>query len=115
MPQVFKLDHSFLVELGLGHLDDRQQRAILERIYEVLELRNGHIISNSLTNAQLKTFDGLIREDPDRAHQFLERTVPHYAVVARAELDFMARSIAQSVRRGTVMIGDSKPRESVDA
>lgn len=115
MRDVFKLDRSFLVELGLGHLDDHQQRHLLERIHKVLEVRTGHIISSSLTNAQLDTFYGLIKEDPERARQFLERTVPHYAVVTRSELDFIARSIVQSIRQGTVAIGDSKPQEQIGA
>lgn len=114
MTEVFKLDHPFLVELGLGHLDERQQRALLERIYKVLEVRTGRVIASSLTNAQTETFERLITEDTERAHQFLERTIPHYAVVTRKELEFIARSITRSVRHGTVTIGDSKPQDQID-
>jgi len=115
MPDAFKLDHPFLVELGLGHLDEGQQQFLQKRIYELLELRVGFAISNSLTNAQRDAFERLVEQDPDSAHTYLERTVPNYAVVAHSELNYIARAIAQSVRRGSVVIGDTKAQEQVDA
>jgi hypothetical protein len=114
MVQVPKLDHSFLVELGLGHLDEGKQQFLLKRIYELFALRVGSIVSNSLTNAQRDAFERLIEQDPESAHSYLERTIPNYAMVAHSELNYIARALAQSVRRGAVAIGDAKAREHVD-
>lgn len=114
MVQVAKLDHSFLVELGLGHLDDDQQRYLLRRIYEVLGFRVGQIVSSSLTNAQRDAFEQLIERDPELAQDFLENAIPNYALVAHSELNEIARTIAQSIRRGAVVVGGAKAREQVD-
>jgi|HubBroStandDraft_5_1064220.scaffolds.fasta_scaffold229971_2 hypothetical protein len=101
---MIKIDHQLLVETGLGHLEKRQQNILLRRIHDVLEMRTGLVIADSLTTAQRDTFERLLDRDRDAAQSYLERAVPHYSVVVRSELDFIANSIAQRVREETTHI-----------
>ena len=106
MAQKINLDHQFLVEIGLGHLEPEQQQIVLDKLYRVLELRVGQAMTNSLTKGEHATFDQLTEEGNDEAaHSYLQRVMPDYGFVVRAEVDFIANSVLQSVRRGTVLVG----------
>ena len=100
-----RLDHQFLVEIGLGHLESRQQKIILDRFYEVLRLRVGQALSSSLTKNEFATFERLVDEANEEAAQsYLQRVVPDYGVVVRSELNFMANAVFQSIRRGSAIV-----------
>lgn len=101
---MLRIDRQLLVEIGLGHLDNAQGRSLQRRIYEVLAMRVGLALASSLTNAQLNTFETLTRENPEAAHDFLANTIPMYGIVARNELNFIARSIVQSLHQGEVVL-----------
>ena len=112
---MININRQFLVELGLGHLDDRQQDILARRIYEVLQLRVGHVFANSMTNAQLDAFQEVMEEDPEAAQDYLSRTVPHYGPVVRRELESIADAIVKSVRQGTVQVGGPEDHKQADA
>lgn len=109
MAHQIRLDHPFLVEIGLGHLESEQQQIILNRLYQVLELRVGQTLVGSLTKNERAMFEQLTDAgDVEAAHNYLQRVVPDYAFVVRTELDSIANAVLQSVRRGTVLVGDRK-------
>ncbi len=99
---MIKLNHRFLVELGLGRLDKREEDVINRRIYEVLEMRVGMALFNSLTKSQQDTFERELDEGPEEAQAYLARTVPNYASAVRTELEVIATAIAEGVRQGAV-------------
>ncbi len=104
---MIRIDHQLLVEVGLGHLDEREQQTLLRRIGEILALRVGYVLSSSLTHAQRATFERLSGQgDNDGALAYLATEIPSYAMVVRDELDTIAQSLAQGVRRGAVMTGE---------
>lgn len=98
------LNHQFLVEVGLGNLERDQESAILDKLYRVLQVRVGKAMTNSLTKSERATFEQLIDEgNSGAAESYLERVVPDYAFVVRAELEFIASSLLQSIRQGGVL------------
>jgi hypothetical protein len=101
---VTKINHQFLVELGLGHLDEREQVVISRRIYDVLEMRVGLALVSSLTKSQQDIFENVMSESPEEAQAYLSSVVPNYAAVARSELEVIATAIAHSVRQGAVVV-----------
>ena len=84
--------------MGLGHLDREQQNIILQRIYDALQTRIGAIVAESLTANQTETFSELIDTNDEAAQAFLERAIPDYAVVVRAELDAVTTHVARRLR-----------------
>jgi hypothetical protein len=109
-PHMIQLDHQLLVQLGLGHLDDRRQQALLRRIRRVLETRVGERLGSSLTKAQLQRFDQLRAEGAgDEAQEFLAATVPNYGTVVTDELNFIATEIFESIRRPDYIEHRSSP------
>jgi hypothetical protein len=79
---MLKLDNNLLDELGLGGLPEEQKKAMLQHIYETLELRVGTDLANQMTDQQLAEFEKFIDEGGDasqaQALQWLERNLPHY-------------------------------------
>src|SRR5215207_682519 len=100
MPDGITLNHQFLVEIGLGHLESEQQQVIIDKLARVLQMRVGQALYGSLTKSEQMTFERYIDEGNDQGAQaFLARVVPDYPYVVRAELDFIVSSILQSVRQ----------------
>jgi hypothetical protein len=101
------LNHQFLVEVGLGHLEGHQQEAVLRKLYEVLQLRVGYALTGSLTKSEMAIFEQLMEEgDHVAAQDYLRRVVPGYGVAVRSELDFIADSLLRSVHQGRVVIAE---------
>jgi hypothetical protein len=79
---MLKLDNTLLDELGLGGLPEDQKRAMLQHIYETLELRVG---TNLVTDQQLEEFEKFIDDGGDanqaQALQWLETNLPNYKQV----------------------------------
>jgi hypothetical protein len=101
---MLKLDNNLLDELGLGGLPEEQKRAMLQHIYETLELRVGTDLANQMTDQQLEEFEKFIDEGGDanqsQALQWLERNLPHYKdVVNRVfeELKTEIRNMAPQI------------------
>jgi hypothetical protein len=82
---MLKLDNTLLDELGLGGLPEDQKRAMLQHIYETLELRVGTNLANQMTDQQLEEFEKFIDDGGDanqaQALQWLETNLPNYKQV----------------------------------
>lgn len=57
---MFKLDDTFLEEVGLGELPAEQKQAFLQHLFSELEMRVGTRLSEGLSEAQLEEFEGII-------------------------------------------------------
>lgn len=79
---MLKLDNALLDELGLGSLTEEQKKAMLQHIYETLELRVGTDLANQMTDQQLEEFEKFIDDGGDanqaQALQWLESNLPNY-------------------------------------
>jgi hypothetical protein len=82
---MLKLDNNLLQELGLGGLPEDQKKAMLQHIYETLELRVGTQLANQMTDKQLEEFERFIDAGGDQnqaqALQWLEANLPNYKQV----------------------------------
>lgn len=96
---MLKLDNNLLDELGLGGLPDDQKRAMLQHIYETLELRVGTDLANQMTDRQLEEFEKFIDEGGDasqaQALQWLEANLPNYKQVVNEVFEALKAEIRQ--------------------
>lgn len=96
---MLKLDNNLLDELGLGSLPEDQKRAMLQHIYETLELRVGTNLANQMTDQQLAEFEKFIDEGGDanqeQALQWLESNLPNYKQVVNDVFEALKGEIRQ--------------------
>jgi predicted metalloprotease with PDZ domain len=96
---MLKLDNNLLDELGLGSLPEDQKKAMLQHIYETLELRVGTQLANQMTDQQLEEFEKFIDEGGEgsqaQALQWLETNLPHYKQVVNEVFEALKAEIAQ--------------------
>ena len=63
---MFKLDETFLQELGLENLPAEQRAAFLEQVYASLTERVGERLSSGMSDEQLVEFEAIIdRQEPE--------------------------------------------------
>jgi len=96
---MLKLDNNLLDELGLSSLPEDQKRAMLQHIYDTLELRVGTNLANQMTDQQLEEFEKFIDDGGDanqaQALQWLESNLPHYKQVVNEVFEALKAEIKQ--------------------
>ncbi len=93
---MFKLDDTFLADVGLAALPAEEKRKMLAHIYETLELRVGMKLAQNMTDAQLNEFEQLMDANNEAgALKWLETNVPNYKEVVAAELTALKAEISQ--------------------
>ena len=96
---MLKLDNNLLEELGLGVLPEDQKKAMLQHIYETLELRVGTQLANQMTDQQLEEFEQFIDAGGDgnqaQALQWLETNLPNYKQVVNEVFEALKGEIKQ--------------------
>lgn len=75
---MFKLDDTFLQEIGLDSLPEEQKQAFLEQVYSSLEERVGVRLSEGLTDAQFEEFEGIIDGDAAKVTAWLNAHAPNF-------------------------------------
>jgi hypothetical protein len=103
---MFKLDDDFLQELGLSTLPADDKKAMLNHIYETLEMRVGMKLAEQMTNEQLDEFEGFIdRNDEPGALKWLEANFPNYKQVVAEELERLKNEIKSAAPQILVASG----------
>jgi hypothetical protein len=96
---MLKLDNNLLDELGLGGLPEDQKRAMLQHIYDTLELRVGTNLANQMTDQQLEEFEKFIDDGGDanqaQALQWLEANLPNYKQVVNEVFEALKAEVKQ--------------------
>ncbi len=96
---MLKLDNDLLAQLGLGSLSDDQKQAMLQYIYEILELRVGTNLANQMTDEQLDEFEKFIDDKGEanqaQALQWLEANLPNYKDVVNEVFEQLKVEIRQ--------------------
>lgn len=96
---MLKLDNNLLQELGLGSLPEDQKKAMLQHIYDTLELRVGTQLANQMTDQQLQEFEQFIDSGGDasqaQALQWLETNLPNYKQVVNDVFEALKGEIKQ--------------------
>lgn len=94
---MFKLDDNFLQEIGLGSLPVSDKNAMLQHIYETLEMRVGMRLAEQMSNEQLDEFESYIdKNDEAGALKWLETNFPNYKQVVAEQLEKLKSEIKQS-------------------
>lgn len=97
---MLKLDNNLLQELGLGSLPEDQKKAMLQHIYETLELRVGTQLANQMTDKQLEEFERFIDAGGDnnqeQALHWLETNLPNYKQVVSDVFEALKVEIKQT-------------------
>lgn len=75
---MFRLDDTFLQEIGLGNLPTEQKEAFLAHFREEMEMRVGTRLSEGLTDEQFDEFGAFIDRNMEVVDAWLARTVPDY-------------------------------------
>ncbi|HEY4161292.1 MAG TPA: DUF5663 domain-containing protein [Candidatus Saccharimonadales bacterium] len=113
---MLKLDNNLLDELGLGGLPADQKQAMLQHIYDTLELRVGTRLANQMTDQQLDEFERFIDAGGDanqaQALQWLESNLPNYKDVVNQvfeELKGEVRQMAPQIMSSSVPAAGQQP------
>lgn len=75
---MLQLDDNFLKDLGITDLPDDQKQALLQHIYEELELRVGEELAKGLSDKQMAEFEKILDQDESTMHEWLQTNVPDY-------------------------------------
>jgi hypothetical protein len=97
--QPIDLGDNFLKELKLDGLSDDQKTVFLHHIIEVLQLRVGTVLAESLTDEQAEDFDKLDEHDHHAAWAWLEQHCPQYKDVVASELEKLKRELINSTQK----------------
>lgn len=93
---MYKLDHQFLADIGLGDLPNEEKDKMLRHIYETLELRVGKKLAMQMTDKQLDEFEAFIdKNDQAGALKWLETNFPNYKQVVSDQLEELRNEIKQ--------------------
>jgi hypothetical protein len=94
---MFKLDNTFLTNLGLGDLPVDEKNKLLQAIYERLEMNVGMRLAEKMTDQQLDEFESFIdSNDEAGALRWLEANFPNYKQVVAEELEKLKQEVGQS-------------------
>ncbi len=113
---MLKLDNNLLDELGLGSLPEDQKRAMLQHIYETLELRVGTNLANQMSDQQLEEFEKFIDDGGDanqaQALQWLETNLPNYKQVVNEVFEALKLEVKQMAPQLLAANSQSVPAQS---
>ena len=111
---MLKLDNNLLLELGLGSLPEDQKKAMLQHIYETLELRVGTQLASQMTDQQLEEFEQFIDEGGEsnqaQALQWLETNLPNYKQVVNEVFEALKGEIKQMAPQIVAASAQSAPQ-----
>jgi hypothetical protein len=92
---MIKLNDELLAELDLDGLPGSHRRALLQVIYQELEMRVGTRLASAMTDPQLRRFEVLIqRGDEAEGLAFLNTCYPKYPDIVAAEFELLKAEIA---------------------
>jgi hypothetical protein len=113
---MLKLDNNLLQELGLESLPDEQKKAMLQHIYETLELRVGTQLANQMTDKQLEEFEQFIDAGGDnnqeQALHWLETNLPNYKQVVNDVFEALKAEIKQTAPQIVAASAPASPAET---
>ena len=75
---VISLDDTFLNDVGLADLPTTRREALLQHLYDELELRVGTLLSDGLSDVQLEEFESIIDRDLAAVTTWLDAAVPDF-------------------------------------
>ena len=91
------LDRNLLDELGLAALPEPEKAALLNHIYETLEMRVGMRLADQMSNEQLEEFEKYFEaKDDTGAFRWLETNFPNYKDIVQEEFNKLKEEVRLS-------------------
>ena len=91
------LDRNLLDELGLGSLPENEKGALLNHVYETLEMRVGMRLADQMSNEQLDEFEKYFEAKDDAgAFSWLETNFPNYKEIVQDEFNKLKEEVRQT-------------------
>jgi len=88
MNDLANIDDKFLDSLGLSHLSEEEKQEVTDKIQTALETRVAIKITQGLAESQVNEFNNLLSgEDPQPVMDWMEKFIPNYRDIVKAELD----------------------------
>lgn len=97
--QPIDLGDNFFRELKLENLNDGQKREFLQNVLQVLNLRVGSALAESLTDEQVAEFDDVDDTDPHASWVWLEQNCPQYKTVVATELESLKKELLRDTAK----------------
>lgn len=94
---MIKLNEGLLQDLGLDFLPGPQKNAMLQAMYDELEMRVGRRLARQMTQQQLDEFEELIdADDQAGALRWLETNFPRYKDDVAEEFEILCSEVQAS-------------------
>ena len=91
---MIQINDNLLKEVGLGDLPQEERVALLNHIYETLELRVGMRLAEQMNEKQFDEFEQFFQSKDDKgAYNWLQTNFPNYKDVVAAELDTLKNEV----------------------
>lgn len=97
--QPIDLGDDFLRDLRLDGLSDEQKNNFLHHMLEVLQVRVGAVLAESLTDEQAEDFAKLDEYDHHAAWNWLEQNCPQYKNVVAIELEKLKQELMRDSQK----------------
>ena len=109
---MLKIDDNLLQELGLGALPAEEKRALLNHVYETLEMRVGMRLADQMTNEQLDEFETYFEAKDDAgAFKWLETNFPNYKEIVNDEFEKLKAEVGQAAPQ--ILAASQQPPQAV--
>jgi hypothetical protein len=94
---MLKIDNALLDTIGLSSLPADEKKAILQHMYETLEIRVGARLAEKMTDQQLDEFEKYFEAKDDQgAFNFLQTNFPNYKDIVHEEFNKLKDEVAAS-------------------
>jgi len=92
---MIQINDNLLKEVGLGDLPQEERAALLNHIYETLELRVGMRLAEQMNESQFDEFEHFFQSKDDKgAYNWLQTNFPNYKDVVQEEFDKLKKEVA---------------------
>jgi hypothetical protein len=92
---MIQINDNLLKEVGLGDLPQEERAALLNHIYETLELRVGMRLAEQMNESQFDEFEQFFQSKDDKgAYNWLQTNFPNYKDVVQEEFDKLKKEVA---------------------
>lgn len=94
---MLKIDNALLDTIGLSSLPPEEKKAILQHMYETLEIRVGAKLAEKMTDQQLDEFERYFEAKDDQgAFNFLQTNFPNYKDIVHEEFNKLKDEVQAS-------------------
>lgn len=94
---MIQINDNLLKEVGLGDLPQQERVALLNHIYETLELRVGMRLAEQMTESQFDEFEQYFQSKDDKgAYNWLQTNFPNYKEVVQEEFDKLKKEVTEN-------------------